>query len=53
MKAMKIINVRLGSDSHLTELQVENGYFVEALSADAGPWAAVGLSRGCFSVPRT
>jgi len=37
MKAMKIINVRLGADNHLSELQVENGYFVEASSADASP----------------
>lgn len=43
MKAMKIINVRLGADNHLSELQVENGYFVEALSADAGPWETVDL----------
>lgn len=43
MKAMKIINVRLGADNHLSELQVENGYFVEALSADAGPWETLDL----------
>lgn len=43
MKAMKIINVRPGADNHLSELQVENGYFVEALSADAGPWETVDL----------
>ena len=50
MKAMKIINVRLGADSHLTELQVENGYFVEALSADAGPWETFDL-RGQLVMP--
>ena len=43
MKAMKIINVRLGADNHLSELQVENGYFVEALSTDAGPWETLDL----------
>lgn len=50
MKAMKIINVRLGADSHLSELQVENGYFVEALSADAGPWETFDL-RGQLVMP--
>nr|WP_314570547.1 amidohydrolase family protein [uncultured Pseudomonas sp.] len=43
MKAMKIINVRLGADNHLSELQVENGYFVEALSANASPWETLDL----------
>jgi cytosine deaminase len=50
MKAMKIINVRLGADNHLSELQVENGYFVEALRADAGPWETLDL-RGQLVMP--
>jgi cytosine deaminase len=43
MTALKIINARLGSDHRLTELYVENGYFVDRFSATLSPWQTLDL----------
>jgi cytosine deaminase len=43
MNALKIINARLGDGNHLTQLQVENGYFVDALSDDTRQWDTLDL----------
>jgi cytosine deaminase len=43
MTALKIINARLGSDNRHTELYVENGYFVSALSPAASQWDTLDL----------
>ncbi|KAE9650545.1 amidohydrolase family protein [Pseudomonas sp. PB106] len=43
MSALKIINARLGSDHRLTELYVENGYFVDRFSATVSPWRTLDL----------
>jgi len=43
MSALKIINARLGSDHRVTELFVENGYFVDRFSATVSPWQTLDL----------
>lgn len=43
MKALKIINARLGADQRDTELYVENGYFVAAFSAHTLHWETLDL----------
>ncbi|MCP1488183.1 cytosine deaminase [Pseudomonas fluorescens] len=43
MSALKIINARLGSDHRVTELYVENGYFVDRFSATVSPWQTLDL----------
>ena len=50
MSALKIINARLGSDHRLTELYVENGYFVDRFSATVSPWQTLDL-QGRLMMP--
>jgi cytosine deaminase len=50
MSALKIINARLGSDHRVTELYVENGYFVDRFSATVSPWQTLDL-QGRLMMP--
>ena len=50
MSALKIINARLGSDHRVTELYVENGYFVDRFSATVSPWQTLDL-KGRLILP--
>jgi cytosine deaminase len=50
MKALKIINARLGEDDQLTELQVENGRFVAAFGVDTRHWETLDL-QGRLMMP--
>lgn len=43
MSALKIINARLGDEHRVSELYVENGYFVEAFSPDIRQWQTLDL----------
>ena len=43
MSALKIINARLGDDDQLTDLHVEDGYFVAAFSTAASHWGILDL----------
>lgn len=43
MNALKIINARLGSNHHVSEFYVENGYFVDGFSPNASHWEILDL----------
>ncbi len=43
MSALKIVNARLGEEGALTELLVEDGYFVEAFSTATRDWNTLDL----------
>lgn len=50
MSALNIINARLGSDHRVSELYVEDGYFVDAFSAAASNWQTLDL-QGRLMMP--